>query len=162
VSTRGMIAFRVGGVVRAAHNHCDSYPEGLGVQVLRFARQMVKDDAVAVTSLRALALAPVTGQPDADQIKALIAWADLSRVDPKQGITWSDLLRRTEGNPDAILTAGYIIDASAELNTRWVAWAYELDFDAEALRVYRHGDEIMRFTFAALPDDDVFLSRLNG
>lgn len=43
MSTRGLLALRFGGRDLVTYNHFDSYPEGLGAGILRFAREHLED-----------------------------------------------------------------------------------------------------------------------
>lgn len=144
MSTRGLIGFVADGELRATYNHSDSYPDGLGEVVLGFAAQLVKDGPAAVASAKARVkeLVVVSGDetPTDKQINQLIPWTDESVGGPTDNgkPSWYQLLRRTQGNPDAILSSGFLVDSRDFGNdSLFCEWGYVIDFDAEAVEVYR-------------------------
>jgi hypothetical protein len=77
--------------------------------------------------------------PSDEDIAALASWTDMNVGGPSESgkPTWYQLLRETQGNPDAILTSGYIIDnRSFGEDSLFCEWAYVIDFDAQRLDVY--------------------------
>jgi hypothetical protein len=48
MSTRGALGFKINGTYHATYNHFDSYPEGLGREVVRFIRSVVKKNKLDV------------------------------------------------------------------------------------------------------------------
>lgn len=146
MGTRGFIGFVAGGQEKIAYNHFDSYPDGLGLKVLGFVRQLVKDQAVDSAAERARQLRVVTDDTPItpEDIKALEGWTNTGvggRMTPDgidRSLNWYQLLRETQGDPDAILTAGYLEDGSDfPLDSLSAEWGYVIDFDERVLEVYR-------------------------
>lgn len=142
MGTRGLLGFVVDGRELMTYNHFDSYPGGLGEQVLNFLRQLVKDGAVDQAAARARELKLVTDETPvtAADIEALKDWTDLGVGGLREGQTpeWYNLLRRTQGDPDAILSSGYLVDnREFARNSLFCEWAYVIDFDDRTLEVYR-------------------------
>ncbi len=189
MSTRGLYGFVIDGTVKVTYNHSDSYPDWLGRNVLEFVRQLVKDGAVDSAAQRVHDLRVVTDEtPVTDEdIETLRPWTNISVGSRRERPDWYQLLRDTQGNPDAILSSGYISDgADFALDSLFCEWGYVVDFDAGVLEVYRGfqkaqptagrwvGTEqtgssgywainrVEAFPFAELPEVDDFIGRLNA
>lgn len=134
MGTRGFITFVVDGIEKTTYNHFDSYPEGLGVEVLAFARG---DMNTAREQARALRLVTDDIPPTAEDKVALAQFADLN-VSRRTDDDWYVLLRRTQGDPAAILRSGYMIDNHAfPTDSLFAEYGYVVDFDAGAFEAYR-------------------------
>lgn len=134
MSTRGFITFVVDGIEKTTYNHFDSYPDGLGVAVLDFARgdmQRARDLA------RSLQVVDSDGHPDEEQKAALLQYANLN-VGEQSTDDWYCLLRETQGNPAAILASHFLLDGhDFPANSLFAEYGYVIDFDAERLEAYR-------------------------
>lgn len=186
MSSRGVLGFAVDGALKVGYEPETSYPSGLGLRVLRFVRQLVKDGAVRAAAGRVRDLRTVTRvQPVTPvDVAALARWTDLTvdEADPVTGQpSWYQLLRRTLGDPDAILTAGYLEeDRETALDPVWTEWGWVIDFDKEMIEVYRMPevegpftardgrwagqealDRVAVYRFQDLPSDEAFLTHLN-
>lgn len=137
MGTRGFLGFVANDRETIIYNHCDSYPAGLGVAVLNYARSISDMDAA---KREAAAIVHVSDEtpPTDEQVEALHRFANLSVGERKGRPDWYQLLRETQGNPDAILDAGH-----AEHNPDWPAdslfceWGYLIDFDRGSFEVYQ-------------------------
>ncbi len=134
MSTRGFVGFVVDGVEKISYNHFDSYPGGLGLDVLRWLRM------VHLGAARRLAgeLRVVTDndEPTAADIEKLAAYAN-ANVGSKSTDDWYVLLLETQGKPAAILDAGAMLDASQfPSDSLFAEWGYVVDFDAQMFEVY--------------------------
>lgn len=135
MSTRGFITFVIDGQEKTAYNHSDSYPDYLGVQVLKWLRGA---DIPAVTEeARALRVAPADSTPTAEDVQRLLKYANLG-VGEQSPEDWYCLLRETQGEPGAMLDAGVIEDASDfPTDSLFAEWGYVIDFDAQVFEVHR-------------------------
>jgi hypothetical protein len=135
MSTRGFISFAVDGKTKTAYNHHDSYPDGLGVDVLDWARGADLNEAgVAAQNLRVVT---DDDEPTAEDITRLAPFTNLNVGGRSERPTWYQLLRETQGNPGAMLKAGVIEDGSEfPADSLFAEWGYVIDFDAQALEVY--------------------------
>jgi hypothetical protein len=130
MSTRGFISFAIDGVTKTAYNHHDSYPDGLGLAVLEWARGADLD--AAATAARALRV--VT---DAEDIARLAPYTNRGVGAHSATPDWYQLLRETQGDPGAMLAAGVIEDASEfPADSLFAEWGYVMDFDAQVFKVY--------------------------
>ena len=175
MGTRGFVGFFVNGELKATYNHSDSYPDGLGLDVLRWLRKAHEAGSRRLAgNLRAV---DSDSKPTADDIERLTPYAN-TRVSTGQLDEWYVLLRGTQGNPAAMLDAGVIEDAGD-----WPAqgeYGYVVDFDGRQFEAYegyqKEPHDKGRFahlthpregrypialkaswSFDSLPTDDVFI-----
>lgn len=147
MSTRGFLGFVAEGQEKITYNHSDSHPDGLGRDVLHFVRQLVKEgpEALASAKRRAAELRVVTDETPItpEDIERLRPWTNTSvgramHLAAEPPDSWYQLLRGTQGDPDAILTAGCLEDASGfPLDSLFAEWGYMVDFDGRKVEVYR-------------------------
>jgi len=135
MGTRGAIAFVAEGTEKVVYNHYDSYPECLGQQMSYWLRT----NAGRVDELKAavVALQPVDSsrKPTPEELEHFAQFRD-ERV--SEGDDWYALLRNTQGDPAAILLAGFYEDASSfPHDSLFCEWAYVVDFDEGVFEVYQ-------------------------
>lgn len=131
MSTRGAWGYVIDGVTKTAYNHSDSYPSGLGEDILRHAKWCAANPELALEMVRKLEMVSDKAEPTADQIERLMPYADLhvSRQDPRD---WYCLLRKCQGDPEATLAAGVMLDANGYLGE----YAYVIDLDEWQFQLY--------------------------
>lgn len=155
MASRGFVGFVADQTEKIAYNHYDSAPDGVGLIVLGWLRTASK--APDVLRERVVALQVVTsGRPNKDDIERYGKYADpyvSSHV-----ITWVELLWKTQGDPEAMLRAGVIDDASSyPVAYSECEWGYIVDLDTQVFEVYR-GRQVAphnrgRFATRPHPDD---------
>lgn len=135
MSTRGAIGFIVNGEEKISYNHFDSYPSGLGSDILQW---LGAADMHVVRELAAtLRTVDEDTPPTPADVERLLRFAD-PRVATGSLTDWYVLLRGTQGDPALMLEAGIIEDAhNFPLDSLFCAWAYVVDFDAGVFEVYR-------------------------
>lgn len=136
MGTRGFVGFVVDGVEKISYNHFDSYPGGVGLDVLEWLRGVVAESEPTQRTLaKVLSVVPDRAPTDVER-EALAEFED-SRVGSADDF-WYRLLRETQGKPGAILQAGYYEDAAEfPLDSLFCEWGYLIDFDARVLEVYK-------------------------
>lgn len=178
MGTRGAIVFVVDGAEKGVYNQFDSYPDGLGIDVLTWLRMDLGTGREDKLRELAHALRPVNGEPtDEDRER----YAEFGDPHVSTGRDWYSLLRRTQGEPGAILRAGVYEEANDfPLDSLFCEWAYVIDFDTREIEVYegfqrvppdqgryagrkgRHDYYPVRlrrsWSFDALPTDDQFVA----
>ncbi|MEV2277769.1 hypothetical protein AB0I72_19495 [Nocardiopsis sp. NPDC049922] len=185
MGTRGFFGTVAGGREAISYVHWAAHPEGLGLDVLRWLRTADVESARA-RAARMRVVAPDT-QPSLADIEKYLPHADLT-VSTQSLEDWYALLRGTQGDPDAILSAGIVEDASEfPLDSLWCEWRCLVDFDAAVLETYvgyqcqphdrgrfarrravhaAHGYYPLArgatFPLSALPDDEAFLNACEG
>jgi hypothetical protein len=134
MSTRGFVGFVVDGTEKIAYNHSDSYPDGLGLDVLRWLRT-ADLDAIREQALT-LRVVAADSKPTDEDIERLSGFANRG-VGTRDLDDWYVLLRKTQGNPKGMLAAGVIEDASGfPADSLFAEWGYVVDLDARALEVF--------------------------
>ncbi|WP_181785607.1 hypothetical protein [Streptomyces phytophilus] len=184
MSTRGFISFAVNGATKTAYNHHDSYPDGLGLDVLRWAREA--DLGAAKTAAQALRVVTDVDEPTDEDIERLAPFTNRTVGGRRERPDWYQLLRETQGSPARMLQAGVIGDASEfPADSLFAEWGYVVDFDAQNFEVYEgfqkrahtegrfaspESDDngyypvrlIRLWPLTALPDDRTFVAELEG
>jgi hypothetical protein len=146
MSTRGFVGFVLDGAEKIAYNHCDSYPGGLGLAMLNWARanahalncdvhQGVSGGPVDL--VRELRVVTSDTEPTDEDIARLAPWMNTGVGGQKGRPDWYQLLRETQGDPAAILKAGVIEDAGDfPADSLFAEWGYVLDLDARTFETY--------------------------
>lgn len=97
MSTRGLYGFRKNGIDKCTYNHFDSYPSGLGCDVVKFcANNSVEDLKLFFDNIE---LVSEESRPTAHQIREcqIAGYVDLS-VSSQSNNDWYCLLRNLQGN----------------------------------------------------------------
>ncbi len=143
MGTRGFISFEIDGQRKTAYNHFDSYPDGLGLVVLEWLRKSIEDIPELRRRVQHLRVVDSRSKPTEDDIRSLKGWSWDARAhggteDLRSGQEWYDLLHRTQGNPEAILTAGIIEDSSEfPFDSLFAEYGYVIDLDKNVFEAYR-------------------------
>lgn len=135
MSTRGFIGFVADGIEKIAYNHSDSYPDGLGIEMLVWLRGVhLPHLRQQVIELRVVA---PDSEPTDNDIKALKRYYNGSIGGPSARPTWYQLLRETQGDPAAMLNAGVIEDASNfPGDSLFAEYGYVVDLDTNVFEAY--------------------------
>lgn len=141
IGTRGFIGVVVNGDLKVTYNHFDSYPDGIGVQVLGFLQGVLAGGSDGYNAMAekaaALQLIDESEKPTAEQQEALKKYADTS-VSTGSLDEWYVLLRGAQGNLGAYLDAGYMPDGSDfPLDGVFCEWGYLIDLDNKVFEVYK-------------------------
>jgi hypothetical protein len=130
------MGFVVDGEVKAAYNHFDSYPSGLGVQVGAFAATLVGERlGQYADAVRGLRLIDEDTEPSESERKNFARFADEG---VSTGKDWYSLLRQCQGDPEKTLDSGVLLDGlSFAHDSLFCEWGYLLNFDTGQIEVYR-------------------------
>jgi hypothetical protein len=155
MGTRGTTGFIANGEQFASYQQFDSYPAGVGVQVLKFAREHLSVPALRgdyKAAVSRLVKVDESGKPTDEQREAL---KDFTDTHVSTGADWYATLRKCQGEPGLILKSGYITDSISSFNNEEYDWV--IDFDANEFIGYAgNGFEIARYSLDALPTDEEF------
>jgi hypothetical protein len=138
MGTRGFVGFVIDGTEKIAYNHFDSYPGGLGLDVLHWlhVEPLAEPDATRKRA-RALRVVANDSEPTDENIEQLQPFYNPNVGGHKDRPDWYQLLRETQGNLGLILKAGVTEDASHfPLDSLFAEWGYIVDFDAGVFEVY--------------------------
>lgn len=134
MGTRGAITFVHNGVEKTCYNHFDSYPSGLGTTMLDWLRSPDWDLDKVRALVAALRMVDEEATPTDEERERYAQYADTC---VSTGKDWYALLRRTQGNPAAILEAGVAGDSEEfPLDSLFCEWVYVVDLDREVFEVY--------------------------
>jgi hypothetical protein len=137
MGTRGLMAFTHNGEVKAMYNHFDSYPTGLGTDMVNWILGRQGDFSEAIEQFERLAAIDEDVVPTTDQKLALLRYLNLN-VATQTSDDWYSLLRETQGNPVETLKAGFFVDYfKFGFDSLFCEWAYVVDLDNQVLDVYK-------------------------
>ena len=136
MGTRGFVGLVVGEQVKIGYNHYDSYPEYLGVNVFTTVCRWMSGDEIEkrVQQAQDLRLVQDDDRPTPEDRIRLAAHRapGVGEAD-----SWYELLRDTQGDLDATLDCGVMIDAEDfPLDSLYCEWGYLVDLDRRKLEVY--------------------------
>lgn len=140
MGTRGFVGFVADGRETFTYNHFDSYPSGVGTEVLAFARTLAGDSETEEryrNLAREIKHVSDATPPTREQVVELAQFADLNVSKGNLYEEWYGLLRNTQGNPALILGCGYAEhDPDFPRDSLWCEWGYLIDFDRRVFEVY--------------------------
>lgn len=137
-----MVGVRIDGKDKLGYTQFDSYPAGLGLDVVKFLRKVKRRKTGFHTLVgQALALRVVDDSddayPTAEEAEALKGFADV-KVASGELSSWYVLLRELQGDLEGCLEAGYICgNAKFMRDSLFCEWAYILNLDTGKLEVYK-------------------------
>lgn len=137
MGTRGAIGFRLNGKDKVSYNHFDSYPSGLGADVVEVLHKYTPFDMRQVVA--GIRLVQGDSKPTPEDIEACKSWTDLG-VSNQSTDDWYCLLRQAQGDLDAFMQGGLrvMIDSHEFLgDSLFCEWAYIVNLDDETLEVYK-------------------------
>lgn len=139
MGTRGFVGFVADGTEKIAYNHFDSYPDGLGLDILFWLRNALTTHGdVLVRQIKALRVIARDSEPTDADIKQLKAFYNPNVGGRGERPTWYQLLRGTQGDPAAMVRAGVIEDASDfPGDSLFAEYGYVIDVDARTFEAYR-------------------------
>lgn len=133
MSTHGAYGFRINNQDKVTYNHGDSYPSGLGADIVAF----IKRNTLDHLRLIALGLRMVDEDnvPSADEREKYKAFCNMN-VDNS---TWYQLLREAQGDFEALENGlDVMIDREDFLtDSLFCEWAYIINLDDGVLEIYK-------------------------
>lgn len=137
MGTRGIMAFAHRGTVKAMYNHFDSYPSGLGKDIADWIRELPEDLSEEIALFDRLEAVNEDVSPTEDQKLALLRYFN-PRVSTQSDNDWYSLLRESQGDPAAALSAGFYVDGyEFGYDSLFCEWAYVVDLDRKVVEVYK-------------------------
>jgi hypothetical protein len=157
MGTRGAIGFVINGEWKVTYNHYDSYPEGLGMDVLEFCKSINNWEYLKVLAER-LMLVDSDSTPQRSHKQMYAKYADTG-VGNQSLDDWYCLLRNIQGAKTLYEITNsnlkHIIDNHMFLaDSLFCEWAYIIDLDEMGLRVYKGFNEKPYKTSVLPPDID--------
>jgi len=136
MSTRGAYGFYRGGKEKVTYNHFDSYPTGLGKDVIVFIGDTSNEELNDISDKIKL----VNGNKEATlkQIEECKEFSD-THVSTGKLTEWYCLLRNAQGELGAFKKGlKYMVDGKSFLNdSLYCEWAYIINLDTSVLEIYK-------------------------
>lgn len=156
MGTRGFYGVVIDGATKITYNHYDSYPSGLGTDILKQVKTLLADPAKFREDALRLILVKESEKPTGEQIMELSQYWDpeVSTGDPGE---WYSLLRNMQGDLAASLQAGVMVDGeNFPLSSLFCEWGYLIDLDKQAFEVYEgfQKDPPTEGRWAGRPNDE--------
>lgn len=144
MGTRGAVGFRLHETDRMTYNHFDSYPDGLGADVIKDFNAFVAknggyDNAIGLLKQMVLSMEEVDRKvpPTDAQKKFLAEYANIS-VSNQTTDDWYCMLREAQGRIVEIAKARYFENANDfMLDGLFCEYAYVINLDTEMLEFYK-------------------------
>ena len=162
MSTRGAWGIQTTNTIKAMYNHFDSYPEGLGVRVLRSLQVLNFDNL----KQKLLNLTWLEGENTTDE-ELINRYRKFSDNDVStKSLNELYVLFRHLQDPIALhfIASGEVqhLPDSADFlkDALFCEWAYIINFDDNTLDVYDSCKKIKSFDLNALPSEKDFLTDL--
>lgn len=134
MGTRGAFGVIIGEQEKIGYNQFDSYPDGMGIENLRWLRDADLDEVRRLA--QAAKVVSNDTPPTAKEVKALAAFTNLG-VSEQSTKDWYCLTHQTHGYIGEMLACGYIDDSHLfPLDSLFCEWAYLVDFDRNVFEVY--------------------------
>jgi len=139
MGTRGIYGVHVGGIDKLAYNHFDSYPSGLGNDILKQYKKLMKNKTLSEVKHLAIVLEGVDSEkPPTPKQKKLLSKYSNTTVSEQSDDDWYCLMRELQGNIAETLRVGlYLPNEDFILDSLFCEWAYILNFDTNKLEVYK-------------------------
>ena len=135
MSTRGLWGFYKNGITKATYNHFDSYPEGLGNNILKFIDETCNEQLNGV--FNKIVMVDENKKPSKKHIEKYSKYLDLN-VSNQTNEDWYCLLRNTQGNPFVYLDeVDHMTDGQDFIhNSLFCEYAYIINLDENVLEFY--------------------------
>jgi hypothetical protein len=133
MGTRGFLGWKIDGQVTLTYNHFDSYPTGLGVQVV----SDLREQDVTTLKDRLAGVAKVEGQ-DVPTEEELILFAELV-PNVTADRDWYNTLHHLQGDLAGILDSRITPEVGEDWarDSLFCEWGYLIDLDDNELQVYK-------------------------
>lgn len=134
MGTRGLYGVVVNGEVKASYNHFDSYPSGLGADIVKFV-QGIENVADTFEQAQNLTLVDESEEPTPLQVQKI---AGQDRPDAAVGGDWYGWLRDAQGDLAENLRIGFMTNGVRfGEDSLFCEWGYLVNLDDETVEVYR-------------------------
>ncbi|HNU60698.1 MAG TPA: hypothetical protein PKL04_00710 [Methanofastidiosum sp.] len=139
MGTRGLYGFYKDGITKSVYNQYDTYPDGLGIEMLNLIKQIQSFDELRkiFDKLKIVKEGRKPGKRQLEHALSIIT-PDLD-VSTQSMNDWYCILRKAQNNP-MIYTNGLklILDATEFIkDSLFCEWAYIINLDNNTLEVYK-------------------------
>lgn len=137
MSTRGLCGFRKNGQDKLAYNHCDSYPEGLGNDIVGLCRQTSIEQFNK--AFDAIVLIPYGTEATSEQVKEVGSTWSTFDLSSGKSTDWCYLLDKAEGKLESYTEGGltFMVDSADFIKSSlFCEWAYIINLDTNKLEIW--------------------------
>jgi hypothetical protein len=137
MGTRGLVGLRYKGEDKATYNHFDSYPSGLGTDLLAELQEFTVPQMIE--AFERIKLVGDGDKPTAKDVKRYENYTDLS-VSGGKADNWYNVLRACQGTLKPWITGGvnHMIDGAEFIaDSLFCEWGYIVNLDTGKLEVYK-------------------------
>lgn len=157
MGTRGLYGFYYKGKFYVIYNHFDSYPSGLGCNIVNeIQNEMDKYGNLdrwieMLKNIKVLSETTQPTQPTQQDIDKLAPYTDLS-ISNKSTFDWYCLLSKTQGSINKVFESGYLLNhVNDEQEPYFQEYAYIVNFDTNQLDFYYSDSKVASFSLSKLP-----------
>jgi putative hemolysin len=153
MGTRGLFGFYYRGNFYVVYNHWDSYPEGLGAQIVAELKRAIQENRIGewIQLLNQLKVVALNVPPTHEDIEKLRPYTDL-KVSTQSPTDWYCLLRGCQGSLETVLKCGYIDNCvNDQGEPQWEEYAYIVNYDTNKLDFYEGNQLVNSYDFTDLP-----------
>lgn len=135
MGTRGLYGFRKDGIDKLTYNHFDSYPDGLGADVVRFCSETPVAEMNKIFDK--IILVNNDGRPTKEQIEECMRYYN-GAVSEQSMFDWYCLLRNTQGNLNVYKgDLKYMLDDQTFIkDSLFCEYAYIINLDTNCLEFW--------------------------
>ena len=154
MGTRGLFGFYYKGNYYVVYNHLDSYPSGLGVNIVEEIKKEIENGNFNnwITIIGKIKVVDDQIEPTNEDINNLKKFTNLF-VSNSDTSDWYRLLRNCQGSLCNILESGYILNHVDKTGyPLFEEYGYIVNFDTNKLDFYIWGQKTDSYNFDQLPD----------
>lgn len=147
MGTRGLFGFVYQGKYYVVYNHWDSYPVGLGRQLILELVNAIRQNQLDSwkDKLSSIQVIDPKSEPTKQDIEKLSSYTDLG-VSNQSVTDWYCLTRSCQGSWISVLESGYLlphhpVSHNLQIEILFEEYTYLLDFDQEQFRWFISSDE---------------------
>ena len=135
MGTRGAYGFYKNGVSKITYNHFDSYPEGLGLDIIKYIKSKSIEEMNA--DFNSITMVNDDDKPTIEQFLKCAEYYN-DTVSSKSPEEWYCLLREAQGDLDASAKIGIMIDSQEFMkDSLFCEYAYIINLDKDVLEIYK-------------------------
>ena len=135
MSTRGAYGFYKDGVSKITYNHFDSYPEELGLDIIKYIKSKPIEEMNA--DFNSITMVNGNDKPTTEQFLKCAEYYNYN-VSSKSPEKWYCLLPEAQGDLDASAKIGIMIDSQEFMkDSLFCEYAYIINLDKDVLEIYK-------------------------
>lgn len=154
MGTRGTFGFFFRGRFYVVYNHFDSYPQGLGAQIVAEIKNAIRsgDFASWLEKFQGLKIVSYAVPPTPEDAEKLASYSNF-QVSHQNPTDWYCLTHKCQFSLVQVLESGYLLNHVDDNGVpMWQEYAYIVNFDSNELDYYEGSELAASYDFNDLPD----------